>query len=76
MHYEILNSTLSRFLLLLGMVKRKLINFKENAAAIFKGQINSEWIYEIINFPKNEPKNLKGFLPYVSTIKTLRAEIL
>ena len=24
-----------------------------------KGQINSEWIYEIINFPKNNLKNLK-----------------
>ena len=31
--------------------------------AISKGQINSEWIYEIINFPKNEPKNLKDFCP-------------
>ena len=28
-----------------------------------KGQIKSEWIYEIINFPKNEPKNLKDFCP-------------
>jgi hypothetical protein len=26
-----------------------------------KGQIKSEWIYEIINFPK--PKNLKDFCP-------------
>ena len=26
-----------------------------------KGQIKSEWIYEIINFPKNDPKNLKDF---------------
>ena len=29
----------------------------------FKGQIISEWIYEIINFPKNDPKNLKDFCP-------------
>ena len=29
----------------------------------FKGQFNSEWIYEIINFPKNDPKNLKDFCP-------------
>ena len=28
-----------------------------------KGQIKSEWIYEIINFPKNDPKNLKDFCP-------------
>ena len=28
-----------------------------------KGQIKSEWIYVIINFPKNEPKNLKDFCP-------------
>ena len=28
-----------------------------------KGQIKSEWIYEIINFPKHDPKNLKDFCP-------------
>ena len=28
-----------------------------------KGQIMSEWIYEIINFPKNDQKNLKDFCP-------------
>ena len=28
-----------------------------------KGQIKSEWIYEIIDFPKNDPKNLKDFCP-------------
>ena len=28
-----------------------------------KGQIKSEWISEIINFPKNNPKNLKDFCP-------------
>ena len=28
-----------------------------------KGQIKSERIYEIINFPKNDPKNLKDFCP-------------
>ena len=28
-----------------------------------KGQIKSEWIYEIINFPKNDPKNLKDICP-------------
>ena len=26
-------------------------------------QIKSEWIYEIINFPKNELKKLKAFGP-------------
>ena len=30
---------------------------------VYKGQIKSEWIYEIINFLKNEPKNLKDFCP-------------
>ena len=40
---------------------------------IDKGQIKSEWIYESINFPKNEPEKFEGFLPYVCTIKTLRA---
>ena len=29
----------------------------------YKGQIKSEWIYEIINFPKKDPKNLKDFCP-------------
>ena len=28
-----------------------------------KDQSMSEWIYEIINFPKNDPKNLKDFCP-------------
>ena len=28
---------------------------------MYKGQIKSEWIYEIINFLKNDPKNLKDF---------------
>ena len=28
-----------------------------------KGQIKSEWIYEITNFSKNDPKNLKDFCP-------------
>ena len=28
-----------------------------------KGQIKSEWISEIINSPKNEPKHLKDFCP-------------
>ena len=32
-------------------------------AQLAKGQIKSEWIYEIINFPKNEPKNVKDFGP-------------
>ena len=26
-----------------------------------KGQIKSEWIYEIINFPKIDPKDLNDF---------------
>ena len=26
-----------------------------------KSQIKSKWIYEIIYFPKNEPKNLKDY---------------
>ena len=34
-----------------------------NPNAGTKGQINSEWIYEIINFPKNDLKNLKDFCP-------------
>ena len=49
-----------------GMVKRtanatgwsKLIGIEA-----FEGQIKSEGIYEIINFPKNEPINLKDFCP-------------
>ena len=30
---------------------------------ILKGQIKSEWIYEIINFPKNDQKDFKDFYP-------------
>ena len=41
-------------------------------AVILKGQIKSDWIYEIINFPKNEI----GRISALSAIKTLRAEIL
>ena len=37
-----------------------LANFVKNQP---KGQIKSEWIYEIINFPKNEPTNVKDFCP-------------
>ena len=35
----------------------------ERCEYLGKGQIKSEWIYETINFPKNEPKNLKDFCP-------------
>ena len=28
-----------------------------------KGQIMSEWIYEVTNFPKNDLKDLKDFCP-------------
>ena len=31
--------------------------------SLAKGQIKSEWIYEIINFPNNDPKYLKDFCP-------------
>ena len=34
-----------------------------NIRGVAKGQIKSEWIYEIINFPKNDPKDLKDFCP-------------
>ena len=41
---------------------------KEKSGFLFKvrcikGQMKSEWIYEIINFPKNDPKHLKDFYP-------------
>ena len=29
-----------------------------------KGQLNSEWIYEAIVFPKMQTKKLQEFLPY------------
>ena len=32
-----------------------------------KGQIKSEWILEIINFPKNDSKNLKDSCPMYYT---------
>ena len=40
---------------------RKLLKFMKRKET--KGQIKSELIYEIINFPKNDPKNLKDFCP-------------
>ena len=43
------------------MCKNSFTMIKHKASA--KGQIKSEWIYEIINFPKNDPKNLKDFCP-------------
>ena len=30
---------------------------------IIKGQIKSERVYKLINFPNNDPKNLKDFCP-------------
>ena len=39
-----------------------------------KGQLKSERIYEIINFPKNDPKNFKDFCPESFTVH--RVEIL
>ena len=38
-------------------------NFSFSKKVIVEGQIKSEWIHEIINFPKNDPKNLKDFCP-------------
>jgi hypothetical protein len=43
--------------------KFKSICYKLSWQLITKVQIKSEWIYEIINFPKNDPKNLKDFCP-------------
>ena len=39
-----------------------------------KGQIKSEWIYEIINFPTNDPKIRR--ISALCTEKILRTEIL
>ena len=33
------------------------------AFEIFKGQLNSEWIYEVIVSPKMQTKNYKDFYP-------------
>ena len=43
-----------------------------------KGQIKSEWIDEIINFPKTDPTNLKDFCPesFYGTYWVHRAEML
>ena len=38
-------------------------NEQKTSIVVAKGQFNSEWIYEIINFLKNDPKNLKDFSP-------------
>ena len=39
-----------------------------------KGQIKSDWIYEIVNFPKNSQNILR--ISTLCTVKALRAEIL
>ena len=39
-----------------------------------KGQLNSEWIYEVIVSPKMPTKNLKDFCP--ESLLESRAEIL
>ena len=33
----------------------------------FKGQLNSEWIYEVIVSPKMQTKNYKDFRPTIQT---------
>ena len=43
-----------------GMILFLNVNFEKLSQPIrdvTKGQIKSEWIYEIINFPKNDTKN-------------------
>ena len=39
---------------------------------VLKGQIKSEWIYEIINFPKYEPRQLKDYCPMYYWAKILQ----
>ena len=47
---------------------------KEVGLEIPKGQLNSEWIYEVIVSPKMPTKNLKDFCP--GSLLEGRAEIL
>ena len=44
---------------------RKNVNFIWflNDVVFTKGQIKSEWIYEVIDFPNQQLKNLKDFCP-------------
>ena len=46
-----------------GWVEKNLQILHSWPMHLAKGQIKSEWIYEVINFPKNEPKNFEGFQP-------------
>ena len=31
----------------------------------FKGQLISEWLFDVLNFPKNQRKNLMNFCPRI-----------
>ena len=43
----------------------KIRNFYgQNIRSVAKGQLISEWIYEVIVAPKMQTYNLQGFLPY------------
>ena len=39
----------------------------QNSANLAKGQLNSEWIYEVIVSPKMQTKNYKNFCPAIQT---------
>ena len=39
-----------------------------------KGQIKSEWIYDVINFPNYQRKNLKDFCPESFEVEYLKIE--
>ena len=45
------------------MVSCAYVGFKQTKRHFFKGQLNSEWIYEVIVCPKIPTKNYRDFCP-------------
>ena len=58
-----LNSQVSHLYGLLSSWTSFMWSINLNSFAKVKVKIQSEWIYETINFAKNNPKNLKDFCP-------------
>ena len=42
-----------------------------HTVSITKGQLISEWLFDILNFPKNQCKNLMNFCPRISKLVKL-----
>ena len=57
-----------------GWLVKEGLSVKLQKSAVPKGQLNSEWIYEVIVSPQMPTKNLKNFCP--GSLLECRAETL